>query len=124
MHSRIGLKLTKFHVLLHFHHFIKEFGAPLNFFGGHLEEFLKHFVKKFMQEQQGNIPDTYLILLLGYKILNVFRDGKRIKGFTNLSTIHHCPVPTIILLFHKDRVRVHISIIITTISYQVQSSVL
>ena len=46
MKSRIGLKLTKFHSLLHIDFFIREYGAPLNFFKGHLEEFLKHFVKK------------------------------------------------------------------------------
>ena len=46
MKSRVGLKLTKFHSLLHMGYFIKEYGSPLNFFEGHLEEFLKHFVKK------------------------------------------------------------------------------
>ena len=46
MRSRVGLKLTKFHALLHMGYFIREYGSPLNFFEGHLEEFLKHFVKK------------------------------------------------------------------------------
>ena len=45
MKSRVGLKLTKFHSLLHMDYFIREYGAPLNFFEGHLEEFLKRFVK-------------------------------------------------------------------------------
>lgn len=46
MKSRVGLKISKFHCLLHMDYFIKEYGSPLNFFEGHLEEFLKHFVKK------------------------------------------------------------------------------
>ena len=46
MKSQVGLKLTKFHSLLHLGFFVREYGAPLNFFEGHLEEFLKHFVKK------------------------------------------------------------------------------
>lgn len=46
MRSNVGLKLTKFHSLLHLPYFVKEYRAPMNFFEGHLEEFLKHFVKK------------------------------------------------------------------------------
>ena len=46
MKSRVGLKLTKFHSLLHMGYFIKEYGFPLKFFKGHLEEFLEHYVKK------------------------------------------------------------------------------
>ena len=46
MKSIVGLKLTKFHSPLHLCFFIREYGAPLNFFEGHLEEFLKHFVKR------------------------------------------------------------------------------
>ena len=46
MRSNVGLKLTKFHSLVHLPYFVKEYGAPMNFFEGHLEEFLKHFVKK------------------------------------------------------------------------------
>ena len=40
MKSSVGLKLTKSHSLLHLPYFVKEYGAPLNLFEGHLEEFL------------------------------------------------------------------------------------
>ena len=60
MKSRVGLKLTKFHSLLHMGFFIREYGSPLNYFEGHLEEFLKHFVKKCTQEQLGSIADIYM----------------------------------------------------------------
>ena len=46
MKTQVGLKLTKFHCLLQIGYFIREYGFPLNFFEGHLEEFLKHSVKK------------------------------------------------------------------------------
>lgn len=46
MKSTVGLKLSKFHSLRHIDLFIRDYGAPLNFFEGYLEEFLKIVVNK------------------------------------------------------------------------------
>ena len=39
--SSVGLRLAKFHGMLHYSDQIRKFGCPMNFFGGFLESFLK-----------------------------------------------------------------------------------
>ena len=81
MRSNVGLKLTKFHSLLHLPYYVREYRAPMNFFEGHLEEFLKHFVKNFIPEQLVNIADISMILHVALKKYNVWICGKMIMRF-------------------------------------------
>ena len=46
VHSKIGLRTTKFHSLKHFFFYIKMFGSPHNFSGIYLESALKPFLKE------------------------------------------------------------------------------
>ncbi|MEM7413841.1 MAG: hypothetical protein AAF389_00005, partial [Gemmatimonadota bacterium] len=46
IHSQCGFRISKFHALLHTDFYIRRFGSPLNYFGGHLESALKHIVKR------------------------------------------------------------------------------
>ena len=43
--SKCGLRISKFHALLHFVWYIERFGSPINFFGGHAESLLKTILK-------------------------------------------------------------------------------
>jgi hypothetical protein len=43
--SKAGLRIAKFHGMLHYPQMIKKFGTPLNFWGGALESFLKTKLK-------------------------------------------------------------------------------
>jgi hypothetical protein len=52
--SAIGLRLAKFHGMLHYTDYILKFGSPLNFYGGFLESFLKDKLKRPSKRVNGH----------------------------------------------------------------------
>jgi len=50
MQSKAGLRISKFHALLHFPHNIRRYGTTSNFFGAYLlEQALKDIIKQRMK---------------------------------------------------------------------------
>ena len=53
--SSVGLRIAKFHALLHYAAYIRKFGSPQNYFGGYLESFLKNVLKYPSKRVNGHL---------------------------------------------------------------------
>ena len=72
IHSAIGLKITKFHAMLHFHKQNKRFGAPDNYNGLYLERSLKEFVKRPGRRTRKNHQNFTLDLVNTWSRFSMF----------------------------------------------------